>query len=782
MRTPLFALFLALPFVALAQRNGNYRSQAWSISPTNTLVWSGQPYLPVGLTVPITATQSVQAASTSGVKDLILDAPANGTGWEASLKFAESQGMRYLLRINSIAPLAKGIAVQPQSYRVSGINTERSIVVRLPGASSALTILAATRDSYVESVQRIKVNNGVLTLDVKPLSDLDHVLLIYPVTEGLQLPDFWEGLDDHRDGFLSSLAKNNLGPGLRGIVNPLGRTVTLQGNDQDFVPTSKAFQLELAQLLESRYRNMETAMRSWSMSGSSFSIVDEKNQRTGSFGDLARLVPLWNGVRGIPQLWDPETDKLYPCDIKRSTIWKDISDTISSSAARRYERLVSAIQSIVDVPIIQDWSGWSAPYEQQVSPIDGIGVVAQGPDNDSLVRSSSRAVSSLLRWKNPGWLVGTSIVTGDPAVAVEQLSQMGIKGFFFEGSSSGQMAAIAAEASKRSSDTETAEIRPTPVFFPENAWNPANPQRLPGGKWWLPAPIDGNRIDFGPDYKAYRMSLNGVATVALWSRVPGRVKLRMIRPVGVVFSTIDGGDPNPKVVKGGVEVNLTDYPLLITGTEEIPVPDPALTQLVGKFGKLLEEAMAKHRDATEERLAFEQAATGFDRNPGGNFATMIDQYYRAAQRLGSFTWIEAERVQETNFSEAIQLSSASNGGALALRTTIPPDKAYYAEYTIPVRSTEVQHVWVAARIPAEQRPMVQILIGGQSMVLEESPINGYGDGYAWYRVGTTRLAGGSSKLRVTVVAPDGADLAIDAILLTPTNFVPNGTVPPDPLG
>jgi hypothetical protein len=211
----------------------------------------------------------------------------------------------------------------------------------------------------------------------------------------------------------------------------------------------------------------------------------------------------------------------------------------------------------------------------------------------------------------------------------------------------------------------------------------------------------------------------------------------------------------------------------------LPVPEYAIQQILAKFTELIKRAEAAHRDTTEERLAFQQSAASFDRSPGSTFMVMMDEYYRAAQRLGSFTWLEAENPAATNFSEALVQPACSNRGVLSLRTTIPPDSAYFAEYIVPVRSAEEQQVWIAARIPQDQRRNVQLLIGGQTLLFQQDPIGGYADGFAWYHLGSTRLAGTQNRIKLSVFAPDGADLAIDAIVLTPTSFVPNGVTPPD---
>jgi hypothetical protein len=116
-----------------------------------------------------------------------------------------------------------------------------------------------------------------------------------------------------------------------------------------------------------------------------------------------------------------------------------------------------------------------------------------------------------------------------------------------------------------------------------------------------------------------------------------------------------------------------------------------------------------------------------------------------------------------------------------LKTAIQPSgPGYYAEYLLPVRTLEDQEVWIAAKIPAERRGNVTVIVAGQPMRLPDSPTSLYGDGIGWYRLGTTKLAGGSSKLRIVVDSP-GAEIAIDTILLTPGTFQPSAVMPPLPI-
>ncbi len=748
---------------------------AWSINNAKTLIWGGAPYIPVGLRVDGNP-GSIGAAKAANVQDLLVELPAGGTGWADAIKALEGNSMRYLLEISSLAPMAKGYAVEPQAYSISGITTPRKIEATIPGATSALTILITKRDNNVEKVTRQALENGRLSLDVRPLNDLDHILLIYPEMRSTQQPDLWESLDEHRDTLVTSLKTNPPGPGLRGIVNPLGRTFALAKPENRFVPTNAYFRFELRTYLEKKYRNVEVAQRAWSMS----------SNQLKTFDDLARLCPLWSGSKGVSELWDPSTDQLIPCDSKRSTIWTDIRDVIEAAGARRYQRLTTAIRQAVDVPVVQEWSGWASAYEGESVAVDGIGARISGSSPTQQIESASRAASTVYRWKKPGWLLATEIENPEPAqfpALVDDLASLGMRGWYVKNASKELLATLSALASQKAADTSLPAFSSSAVFFPENAWNPANAQRLPGGSWWLPSPASGNRVDLGTAFSGYRLVDGANSVFAIWSNNgPVRVKLRSAKAKQLTFVSVDGAEVKPRIVKGGVEVSIGTVPLLISGTEDIPVPEPSVQETIARFAALRKFAEDRRIDMMEERYGFGDALAGLDVNPGGSYMSMRQWYWRLGGRFAAYTWIEAEFSKNHNFSEAQVKLGTSNSYVLNLKTTLEAyAQSYYADYSFLGRSEEELEVWVAGRIPASARSFVGVNVGGQVLTVQGEGLSAYGDGFAWYRLGTTRIVPGTNKLRLTVDAPQGADLSIDTILLFPGSYRPNGVIPPDPV-
>lgn len=750
----------------------------WSLNDNHTLVWGGKPYLPVGVQVD-GSPGAVKAAKAAGIQDVVVDLPASGAGWDETLAALREADMRYLIRLDSLAPTAKGFAVEPQSYRITGITAPQTVTLDLPGATSAYVVLASRRDSSIASSARVPVVNGKITYEAKPGGEIEHVLLVYPETSSLVQPDYWEGMDVQRDTLLNSLRRHAPGPGLRGIVNPLGQTLGLPGRELEFVPTSAYFRMEFRDMLEKRYHAVKTVMQSWGMGTNDLE----------TFEDLARLVPLWRGSRGVGLLLDPVTNKTYAAESKRSLVWADLAEAVNAAGVRRFGRYVSGVRMVANVPIVQEWAGWAAAYESSNSPLDGVGMRTLGTAPEAIVASGCRATSSICRWSTPGWLPATNVdlgagenVAGQLTAVLDDVGSLGARGCFVRADSPEVMKAVAAEAAKRKDDVSLAAAHVQALYFPENALNPAFPQRLPFGLWWLPSPVDGNRIDLGTMFSGYRMTSQSGSVTVLWAKQPGRYKIRLANPKTVVFQATDGHNLDPKLAKDGVEVNLTDMPTIVTGTEEIPVPEISFAETLFRFDMMMDMATRSMRDITEERIYFKDYVNGFDRNPGGSFNQMRTQLVRLGAKVGNVAVVEIEKSPETNFSEVANVPGCSGGGALVLRTPIAPGpQGYFVEVTVPSKSRDEQEVWLSASIPLEKRHEITVSVNGQLLPLTGEPVGTYGDGYGWYKLGVTRLGGDPVKVRIMVSGAASAPIALDSLVLTPRPFKPLGPYPPDPI-
>jgi hypothetical protein len=766
-------LLLALsPLFAFADhtaRNGG----TWRINENHCVIWNGQPYTPIGLRIQGTP-ENVEQARAAGVSDVIVELPANGVGWSETIAALEKANMRYLIAISSMAPMAKGIAVEPSGFRVDNITGDQTVTLNLPGATSAYVILATKHDSAVEQQKRIEVANGVFSMDVHVENTLEHVLLIYPEQASLEQPDYWEGFDEYRDSLLATLREQATGKGFRGLINPIGQLPRSRGSESRFVPMDSYFRGEFSVYLQTKYRSIETAMKSWSVTGSTAT----------EFSDLARLIPLWYGNRGVHLLLDPVTNETYPCD--KDTVWRDIEDVISNAETNRYQRLVSAIRKQSDIPVIQEWTGWLSLYESRESQLDGVGIRTDTNSPAEETDMASHGLSTVFRWQRPGIPLATSISTDPKNTARSQsdLEAMGVRGWFFLASTPAEIEEFGARLKGAAASPNIDQVSTRVLYFPEAAKNPAVAQNLPSGVWWLPSPDPGNRIDFGPRLSAYRLMSSTGHFIALWSNSGGlKTTIRLLHPQEVRITSLDGSSAITKVHKDSVELTITEAPLLISGIndEEIPVPDLALEDIQGRVGALAKLAADSHVDLGQEMYYFNSGLRGYERNPGAAMAYMSSAVRRMDQIMAPYYWIEAELFSQATFSDAPQDYGCSGDKCLLFRTTVPNQK-FTAVYNVGVRSFDDQEVWVAARFPKSMRDMVRLNIGGQILTRQSEGFSPYGAGYAWYQFGTTKLAGATTQIALEVNAPNGVDLAVDAIVLSPTPFTPRGISVPENFG
>jgi len=764
---------LALAFVQAERPQG----MRWAINDFNCYVVDGKPYLPVGARIEGTPSVIEQTAA-AGIQDLIVELPADGTGWSEAIATLQKTQQRYLIAISSAAPGSIGYAVEPEGYRIDGLTTKQELSLAMPGADHALLVMALKRDSSVQSTRRLPIVENRLKALIDPPTDLEHVALLYPHLQGVRVPDSWEGLDIHRDKLLATLKAQNFGPHFRGIVNPLGSVVQFLGLEAQFVPTSAMFRYELESAMRQKYNSLDTAVRAWAIKAPDFA----------TFGDLSRLVPLWSASRGVPNFWDPVSSRIYSCDSKNSSAWQDIRSVVSGSAQRRYLKLVQSIRKVVDVPIIQEWTGWNGPYNGSGQGTSGIGAKLIGGSPQELLDGSCRPASSALRLNNPSWLIASEISfapdesnPGTLSDFIRESSGFGMRGWFIRPSPKVPIESISMVAKAATLDPLLSEMKPSTVFYPEAAANPALPVSLSLRRWWLPSPVQGSRIDLGDLYGAYRYKDDQGTVIALWSiGEPRRTKLRSSDPKSLQVFVFDGFDPKLRLSKKHLELTVPQTPILVRSGDEIPIPEDALTQLTIQFENFFKIVERRLPSFAEERYYYSDNLASFERNPGASFLSLREQWVRLNRAFSTTLWLEPETWRTTNFSGSLVEPGASGGGVLALRTRLAsPMEGYFASHRISPRAEGQYEIWLAGKIPATERDRMLIRVGDQSFSLRADSRSAYGPGYSWTKVGEISLVRIPVDLKILVTSDTGADLAIDAIVLSPGAFEPKGIRQPD---
>jgi hypothetical protein len=744
------------------------------VNPNNTLIWEGKPYLPIGVRIPGTP-EEIEKAAAAGIKDFLIELPPDGTGWAPAFAALESHQCRYSVVISSAAPSTPCYVVEPQAYRRDGLQGRFSISVAMNGATSVLAALVAKRDGTLRWTQKFPVTEGTVKI-MGDASGTEQVLLLYPQMRTLDVPDFWDGFDQHRDTLLRALKQSKPGPGLRGIINPLGDVIDFPDRTNGSIPTSPLFQLELESRLTERYRTVGNLTKAWAMGTNDLD----------SFRHASRLIPLWSGTRGAGAIWDPKTDKTYSADLNHSEIWSDIREAIAGSMDRRVNRLVQAIRQAVDVPVTQEWVGWDGPYTLKSQMLAGVGGRLTVTDLITLSDSASMPASTVLR-RGTGMLMATSIPLSSGENShlslqeiIHETEDLGYRGWYFRAERPEDLTEISSMAASRATDIAAANMHPSALFYPLGARNPASPSRVPGTQmWWLPSPGEGDRVDFGSDILGYRVSGGKEPLVAMWTREgTRRVRLRASDPKALVFRTVDGSNPDPRVSKKTVEVTISTSPLIIVNPTELPVPEESFVEVSTLNKKLIDTFQLKVDAGGSETFEMRENIRVFDTSPGPAYLTLVEQLRRLLNRSAPFVWIEAESIRQHSFSDIINAQGASAAKAMRLDVRLPsPEKGYSLDFSYEVAAARTVRVWVAGRMSDDTAKKIRVLAGANSSGEPSAPVQTYGDGFAWRDLGDLELIPGQNLMRLIADLSEGV-VDIDVIVLADANFHPEGGVIP----
>ena len=754
------------------------RAHSWRVSAENALVWDGQPWVPLGPIVRVSEANRLAAVASAGLSGVLLRFPLDGP-ISTLTDAAESAGLPYVLSPEAAAPMAAGHYVMPQSYRVANIKGEMDLRLRVPGSDTTFWVLVEADTYAIVSVGHAKVDAGFATILVRPKRTGNYVLLLYPHATAGNVVDLWEGYDLRRDMLLAKRRNTRLGSGLRAVADPLGDHSGWHDFRRRFVPESKLFRLEFERYLARTYGGIHKLAEKWHLQGMDLN----------SFGDAARMVPLFAEGRGIPYLWDPETDKLRAV-ARTSKYWQDMEAFLQGAAVERASNLATAIRRLVDVPVVYTWRGWSATTQDKTASGQGLGMTGFGSGFSAASTYGAHAVGASLTWLEPPWLpalviapdqAGGRFDSATPcASSVAALASVGAKGFFVRSALDDDSLKALAAASHGIAD---AAYSPKTLEFPETAQTPADVMQLPGGVWWVPSPRAGARLDFGETLEAYRITRpDGTATV-LWSRA-GRqqVSLRAYEPRSVRVAAADATLIEPRVRRDGLIVVVEESPIVLLTQGEIPVPDAVFKETDEALRALFKDDTLVGTDLSDLKYDYNLAAESVARSPGAAYMKLREVYWKLLGRLGRYIWIEGESPSKTTFGYVESSAAAMEGSCLVVDTPFEPlGGAYTASYVVTVPTDSTMQLYLAGSLREGGTLRFEYQIDdGPSVPFRSEPLSRYGGRFAWYDGGVVSLKKGKRTLTISVRGEPGAyyDAAIDAITLTTGNFRPVGTRKP----
>jgi len=745
----------------------------WTVNPYNSFEWEGSPYVPFGVRISADPAEIARVAE-AGIKDVLVELPLSAGVWQSTIKDLENRGLRYMITLIHAAPSAEVMAVEPESYRLGSLTGEVDARIKLPGAREAFVLLASEKTGALLLEETLPVTGGELVFKYpRPLTE-PHVLIVYPIQTDLTTADYWSDFDSYRDRLLGTIRGQEFGPGFRGVVNPMGRTMRAFTNEDTFVPTSSYFQMEFQSFLEQKYGVESNVASAWKLSVSDMETM----------ADFSRAVPLFGKERGIEKVYNLKS-KFLTYASRESQMWADIREVMASGAARRYNNLVSAIRQATGRPVIQDWVGWGGPYQRVDNQLDGVGIKVSGYSLETASDDASRPTSSASRaTKNL-----TSVVTdfalsaeGGPDLRdlVVSTSTLGVRGWFFRTAKPEQLAQIAALANTYRDDSLLAGVRPNVIFYPDAAKGLASPGLLPGGYVWLPGAGAGERLDLGEGLQGYRYVDDGQRILAFWAvGEPRAVRIAMARSEAPSYAALDGSDLqmkfNPR--KRELEMVIPTTPVVTRDIDAVPVSGDTFVVSAAAVTFLIDNFTGGTDLANAEMINLKKWVDGFGRTPAGSFAGVRRQLNTLAKKVAPYAWVEAEEYESTTFGQRSPVPGSSEQ-ALVLTSRIESGRPHSARYAIPTRVGREQEVWIAAEIPESLKGQVRVLVAGQSLVVPAEPVARYGRGLGWYKVGTVNLPVGESA--ATILVPGNAKdrVALDVLMVSPGPFTPQGPEPP----
>lgn len=749
----------------LAISNNLVPKITWTVNENRTLIWNGKPYLPVGMECD-GSPDSINKLAESGVRDLLLNLPADGSGWKDAFAACEAKGVRYVLTINSLGPVQDAVIVDPAGYRVPDITRKTRVDLLFPESSETLAVLASVRDGSVRWSARFPVVESRFNQVVDPLVEMAHTLLLYPIAKSHEAPDFFEGFDDYRDKLLLAFKSNPPGPNYRGLTDPLGSLGQFPGESSQFVPVSSTYRTEFAAWLEVKYTSIATACKSWGLATNDFK----------SFVDIASLAPLWSDIRGVQNVWDTRSSRLYLADRKSSMAWRDIRTFLRSTAISRTRDMVSTIKTLTGAPVFANVDDWDNPVKSGQCGLDGVCASTVGGTLNSMIRNVSVAVSTGLQCDKPAWICARGLWPQDGMSledTVSELESIGVRGFFVADPKRAAEASKLAES--RASDDSSSQWTIKPLYYPLSASGPASPTHLAGGVWWLPTSDAGRRFDFGPGLEGYQDPRSSDTFVVWSTSLPREVQFRVIDPKSIQVLALDGSPVTFKVKKKDIMFVLSTTPMLIKGAGEAPVPSDAFEEAANSMTILLTAFENLANANGGEQYAFGETVRSFENSPGSSYATLRAQLNRLVPKAAPYLWISCSRATKHNFGEVSSSPGSASETVLTVKSRFTPENGVFsAEFPLSPRVPGTHEVWLSARVPKDAWDKMRIQCGERILGPPNPPVSYYGDGFAWFSFGDIELSKGATQFKVMLDGASKSSLALDVIMLAQPGFKPDG--------
>ncbi|MEN6519758.1 MAG: hypothetical protein ABFD46_01200 [Armatimonadota bacterium] len=827
---PTYAQTMSVKYASNGEFNASDKSiHRWKVDGAHTLIWDGQPYIPVGGVfyssyICISQTEenwqadikSLETIKASGITDLLLKAigPATWTkpaAWQRLMDYLDANGFSYGIDLaDGPKPPLNGYVIEPAKYRVADITKDTTFTFNMPDVVSALWMLCSADDGAVLASGGASVSGGKVRVDIKGRSDQSCVLLLYPEKEfsnGGQpgVEDIWSGFDEFRDRLLAFVSGLKFGKGFRFFVDPLTSKMDFIGELDNIVPDSSDYRLEFEAYLSKKYQTIGSLNTAWGLIGANMT----------SFQEAARMMPLWQGMRGVPEIFDRAKGQCYKIDTPRSRVWDDIHGFRDSSTQNYLNTAADLLKKhAADVPVIYRASRMHRIFanSRPRGGFDGLGVDCYGHGQNLVINTAGPVYSSAEESVCSMWFVVTSTMdtaakekaspgyeSRDAMFAdLDSLGEIGVKGLFVNGLQIlpgdiwknhslvliPEQLGWLKEFKDKFQGGQRAAFAPYVIYYPSVPVMGAETKRLGPGKWWLPSLRYGTGYKFGDMLAGYTIpSQDGVCLFSRVGNTTATFPLQKEQKPAIVFPQDQSGILTFN--KKGFTVTLGDTPVLISGLEERQMfPLEVVDKEMAKLGPLVARAKA-----TDSRVPDAETATNRAKGvlKNGLPAVAYDIVHTFVEQIGveigTYSWIEGENTVSNSFNRVVPSLRASNGAYLSLDTKLPPPMSpYTASYVVGITKDALHDVWIAASGVEAGSAAISFSFDNEPWQQAACSVQGVSSpGFHWVRIGSVDLMKGTHMIQIRLDSPDSTGnykLDLDAIVICPGEFRPDGIVKP----
>lgn len=401
--------------------------------------------------------------------------------------------------------------------------------------------------------------------------------------------------------------------------------------------------------------------------------------------------------------------------------------------------------------------------------------------------------------------------------SLDRLMQIGLKGVFVSGlggnakdsgvqswvENSASLDWLGAYGQKKSADANAAKYKPRLLYYPAEAPGPARPGFIPGSSTlWLNGYYPGIVIDMWPTVMGYKMLVNDRWITVLTSLKGKReFHLRAVNAKSLRATTADGLPVSVKVLNpANATITLDSAPTIldfagqdVTVTLQEPTSD--IIEQLERLAVVAERQKLPTLQTVKGMLA--GIARQYAKKDFDNAYTLgRSELERLTDALQPYIWIEGESPprERSFFDERVENPEASGYGYLNLSNSIDlPDKyrktGYGVSYVFDILKEGVYNIWIAGSLPSPATSeLFWRLDSIEDHTVAEPSAHGpkwFGDRFGWMLLGSVRMSKDRAHT-LSLFIPNRAaspglySFAVDALMITPGVFRPNGTLKPVP--